>query len=236
VTSKQSPRCATAATAPAAVTYKGLPISSGGAHALGRMSRRVAYDRTRAFIETCTQPVAPVEYSFTVYTRFELPPVPELEHELRRRFGDYAAIQIAHVGDALSFLDQIDPQPTNRYGMAPIWFRMVSNFRIVDPVTKEPLPGQDPIRFRMFEYQPATPLGTSRLTLTLHNQASLALDLCIPDATESVLRRVVPWLQEHLPCKLSTKHWRAWTPTTSGLYRSRILAPANRASPLRLLK
>ena len=47
----------------AAVTSVGLPISSGGAHSLGRMSRRTAYERTRSFLEACTEPVRHLEAS-----------------------------------------------------------------------------------------------------------------------------------------------------------------------------
>jgi hypothetical protein len=43
--------------APTAVTYDGLPVSSGCAHSLGRMTRRAAYDATMSFLRTCTQPV-----------------------------------------------------------------------------------------------------------------------------------------------------------------------------------
>jgi hypothetical protein len=102
--------------APAAVTYIGLPISSGGAHSLGRMSRRVAYARTIAFLDACTQPVGAIEYKFAVNDVPELKPVPSLERELARRFGNDARVKAERVSDALDFLDDIDPQPTNQWG------------------------------------------------------------------------------------------------------------------------
>jgi len=61
---------------PAAVTYVGLPISSGGAHSLGRMSRRAAYQRTIAFLQACTQPVGAIDYTFKVHDVPDLEPVP----------------------------------------------------------------------------------------------------------------------------------------------------------------
>lgn len=206
---------------PAAVTYTGLPISSGGAHSLGRMSRRDAYERTIAFLDTCTQPVGSIEHKFTVHNVPELAPVLGLERELRRRFGDYSNIAAERVADALAFLDGIDPQPTNKWGMAPLWFSAGCRFRVIDPSTAGPLPGQNLERFNGLEYEWGVPLGTSSLHLSLHNRASFGIDLCIPDADDEVLRRVVPWLQDYLPFKFSPKHWRVWTPTKTGSFKAR---------------
>jgi hypothetical protein len=216
----------------AAITYIGLPISSGGAHSLGRMSRRVAYERTVSFLRTCTKPADPITYSFAVLDVPELPPVPRLERELKRRFGQYfavqqhLAVQNERVDEALDFLDEIDPQPTNQWGMAPIWFSATSNFQILDPATGDPITGQDPKRFKGVEYEGGVPLGTSGMRLILDNHARIAIELCLSDPDDALLRRVVPWLQEYLPCKLSPKQWRAWTPTTTGSFKARrISAP-----------
>jgi len=212
----------------AAVTYIGLPISSGGAHSLGRLPRRVAYDRTIAFLQACTEPVGAPDYSFTVITVAGLtPPDPFFDRELRRRFGDYTVLPAARVDEALAFLDDIDPQPTDEYGIAPVWFRFTTMFRLLDPTTERALPGQNPERFHRVEYDRALGLGSSILTLSLHRQAVLSIDFCIPDATVEVLRRVVPWLQHNLPFKLSSKQWRAWHPTKSGSFRAtRLTLPA----------
>jgi hypothetical protein len=185
------------------------------------MSRRDAYERTIAFLHACTQPVGLIEYKFAVNNVPELKPVPGLERELRRRFGDYSHIAAERVSDALAFLDDIDPQPTNKWGMAPLWFWAACRFRIIDPSTARPLPGQDPERFNGLEYEWRVPLGTSALHLALHNRATLGIELCIPDADEEVLRRVVPWLQDYLPFKFSPKQWRAWTPTKAGSFKVR---------------
>jgi hypothetical protein len=211
-------------TRPAAVTYVGLPISSGGAHSLGRMPRRVAYQRTVTFLQTCTEPAGPADYSFRANDVPEMQSVPHLEWELGRRFGQFESIEPERVDAALDFLDEIDPQPTNQYGMAPIWFTAASNFRILDPATGSPLPGQNALRFRGAEYEPGRSLGSSALRLILHTHAAIAIELCIPDADEDVLCRVVPWLQQHLPFKFSPKQWRAWTPTKTGSFKGRKMA------------
>lgn len=205
----------------AAITYIGLPISSGGAHSLGRMSRRVAYERTMSFLRTCTEPHGPVTYAFDLPFVPERPPIRALEHELKRRFGRDLEVPEERIDDALDFLDAIDPQPTNPWGMAPIWLTGTSNFHILDPATGHPLPGQDPGRFGGAEYQAGVPLGTSGMRLILENRALVAIELCLPDPDEALLSRVVPWLQRYLPCRLSAKQWRAWMATKTGSFKAR---------------
>src|SRR5215210_1567617 len=94
----------------AAVTYVGLPISSGGGHSLGRMSRRAAYDRTIDFLTSCTEPVGAPSFSIKFHTVPELPPQPELEEAVARRFGPSGDVAPNRVGEALAFMDEIDPQ------------------------------------------------------------------------------------------------------------------------------
>ena len=214
--------------AAAAVTYDGLPVSSGGAHSLGRMSRRTAYERTIAFLDRCTVPDGERSHAISfpadqVSPRVE--PPAGLRDEVERRFGRPADIPESRIGDALDFMDEIAPQAANRYGMASVWLTMQCRFRLLDPGTGLPLAGQDPLRFGGVEYVWAVPLGTSGLLLSLHNHAAFAVDLCIPDPTEELLRRLVPWLAASVPFKVSPKHWRVWTPTKAGSFRSRKLEP-----------
>jgi hypothetical protein len=209
-----------------AVTYEGLPISSGGAHSLGRMSRRDAYKRAMSFLATCTEPISPIEVLFYVNDVPELPRQRYLDEELERRFGKREGVlwqkgprlelDESRVGEALDFLDNVDPQPTNGWGMAPIWLWIIARFRILDPTTGRPLPGQDPERFPNIDPRWNQPLGTSMLKLILDNGARLGLDLCIPGEVDDHLREVVLWLQEHLPMRLSPSHWRLWAPTRTG--------------------
>jgi hypothetical protein len=213
---------------PAAVTYVGLPVSSGGAHSLMRMSRRAAYERTMAFLNACTEPARDVDYRFRVHDAPGLARSTPLDLAVRRRFGIDAVLPAERVPAALDFLDEIDPQPANEYGMVPVWFWAECRFRILDPATGRPLLGQDPARFQGVEYAWRVPLGTNGLRLILNDHAALGIELCIPDADEELRGRVVPWLQEHLPFRFSAKHWRVWTPTKSGSYTARRLIVTGR--------
>lgn len=203
---------------PMAVTYDGLPISSGGAHSLGRMSRRVAFSATLEFLETCTEPLGQPEYTVTVHDVPELPRQTHLESELENRFGRGRILVLSpdEVPEVLDFLDEADPQPTNQWGMAPIWFRATTRFRLLDPVTGTALPGQNVQLEEQVGYR-------NEVRLSLDNAARLGITFCIPDADPGLLSRLLPSLQEHAPCKLSPKHWRSWTPTKVGTLKSRVL-------------
>jgi hypothetical protein len=218
-----------------AVTYDGLPISSGGAHSLGRMSRREAFDRTSQFLATRTEVVDRIDSYFVANDVPDLGRVRQLEHELERRFGTRRGflqpkpgridVESDRIWDALDYLDEIDPQPTNRWGMAPIWFWMSAKVRILDPTTGRPLPGQDPGQYGGVWYAAGVPLGTSDVRLILHNTAQLGINLCITKTDEPALGKIVPWLQQALPCKLSTRHWLGWSATKTGSFRGRRYDP-----------
>jgi len=214
--------------APAAVTYDGLPVSSGGAHSLGRMSRRTANEKTARFLDQCTVPDGARVYTVSfpadrVFPRVE--PPPGLRDQVTRRFGRSGEIPASRVDDALDFLDEIAPQPLNRYGMTAVRLTMRCQFRLLDPATGRPVPGQDRQRFGGVQYGGSVPLGTSGLLLSLHNHAALSVDFCIPDPTDDLLLRLLPWLEAYLPFKFSPKHWRVWMQTKTSSFRGKRLEP-----------
>jgi hypothetical protein len=201
------------------------------------MSRRIAYERTVEFLRTCTQPTGPIDHRFSLHDTLAGRRQLALSWKVKRRFGNDVSLPEGRVREVLDFLDEIDPQPVDQWGMAPVWFWASCKFLILDPSTGRPLAGQDPARFNGVEYEWKVPLGTNSLRLILRDHAELAIELCIPDADEDVLRRVVPWLQAHLPFKFSPNQWRVWTPTKTGSLKVRKMpAPetarvATRSSP-----
>jgi hypothetical protein len=213
---------------PTAVTYDGLPISSGGAHGLGRIGLRDAYGQTTSFIDSCMRLVAPREQDFCFQRVPELPDFPDWEPRFRKEFGGGSDRRIrlldTQVDAAMAFLERVEPQPKNQWGMAPLWFTTSWRVQVLDPATKEPFPGQDPSRYSGVAYAGAA-LGESRLNLMLSNRASLGVALCFPDIDDSRLRQVIPWLQEHAPFRFASRHWRQWTPTNAGSFRARKFIP-----------
>ncbi|MGX5682657.1 hypothetical protein [Schumannella luteola] len=204
-----------------AVTYDGLPLSSGGAHGLGRMSIREAHSRTLDFIAACTSVAAPSSQSIGYSPVPNLPESPELRASMNRQFGDtHRDVLLAEreIESALSFLEEIDPQPRNEWGMVPIAFLRTWKIAILNPSTGEPYPGQLSTPYSGLGYD-------GGLTLRLSADASLRIEFAIPEIDDVGLRALVPHLQAHAPFRFSPKHWRRWSSTPRGRFVARKIDP-----------
>jgi hypothetical protein len=215
--------------AESAVAYDGLPISSGGAHALGRVSARQALESWRDFLAARTQP-GPIACWFA------LPMTPELivEPDVAARIGsafptrsrDEFPVPLERIDEAMDLWESIEPQPTNQLGLAPVWLRFSADFQMLAPDGSRVWPGQEPARFGQFQTPAGVKLGSSSTRLALHAKRSFGLTLSIPDASDDDLNSVVPWLQAALPMRLSAKHWTRWSLTKSGRsYRGKRITP-----------
>ena len=211
-----------------AVAYDGLPISSGGAHGLGRISARDALDAWQHFVHTCALPKV-------TQCRFILPHTPELDVGpavaalIQSRFpggGSSFPVPLARLDEAVDLLESIEPQPTNQWGMAPVWFGVQADLLLMAPHGSEPWPCQNRALFGGFETPAGVQLGTSSTRLYLQAKRSMGLTLSLPEASDGDLAEFIPWLQGNLPFRLSIKHWTRWTLTKNGrTYRGRRIAP-----------
>lgn len=209
------------------VAYDGLPISSGGAHALGRIGARDALVRWRQFLDACTD-ASPIK------CWFDFPQTPELTVDpavVRLIAGKFPGVSHRHLvprarlDEALSIFESLEPLPTNQWGMAPVWLWFTADFRMLSP-RGDVWPGQDPGRFDDFVTPAGVSLGASSSRLILQAKRSLGLTLSIPDAKDDDLGEIVPWLQSALPMRLSPKHWTRWTLTKAGnSYRGKRIDP-----------
>lgn len=171
----------------------------------------------------CSSPPAPCPQNVRCY--FDLPQTPELtvESSVRSRIaeafpadGRSYPVSDDKVKVALDLLTSLEPQPTNPWGMAPVWLRFSADFRLLRPASGELWPDQEPQRFGYFETPTGVRLGASRTNLSLQARRSMGLLLSIPNATDADLAAVVPWLQGNLPFRLSTNHWSRWTLAKNG--------------------
>jgi len=205
-----------------AVVYDGLPISSGGAHGLGRTSVHDAFSAWQGFLDSCT-----VVDGTTYY--FHLPHTPELEpprqavRRIRKAFPaqDHRfLVPPDRIHEALDLLRELEPLPTNPWGMAPIWLTANADFTLKTP-SGDIWPNQGATTF---ETPGGVRLGSSWTNLHIEARRSMGLRLSIPEATDNDLATLIPWLQAHLPFRLSPKHWTRWTLTKTGhSYRGRRL-------------
>ena len=211
-----------------AVAYDGLPISSGGAHGLGRVAARDALNDWLQFLATRTE-------SRSIRAYFDLPATPELTVDfgvartIAREFptsrGRFT-VPSDRLDDAVALFESFEPLPVNRWGMAPVWLWFTAEFRLCSASGRGPWPGQDPACFGHFETPGGVALGASSTRLILQAKRSMGLSLSIPQASDADLADVVPWIQGALPFRLSSKHWTRWTLTKNGrAYRGRRIVP-----------
>lgn len=206
-----------------AVTYVGLPIASGGGHSLRGLTLTQAHQAMLDFLAACAEQTQATTYGFSV---LDIPTIPVIPSDVARLKSRFASMTVPpeQALDAVAFLEEIQPPPSDR-GVGPIWLNAQTGFRLLDPGSGAPLAGQDPERFGGKEFDYLAPLGTSRMKLSLHHSASLALDISIPDVDDEELSLVAGWLQEHLPFKFSPKQWKRWTPTKTGSFVGRKIPP-----------
>ena len=212
-----------------AVVYDGLPVGRGGAHGLGRLAPRDAVHALNLFLESCAKPLG-------VTSHFGLPHTPGLTVEasvadaINRRFpllGNRHPVPLADIDEAIALFESISPQPRNRWGMSPVWLWVVADIELISPMGAGVWPGQNPSLFGHFETPGGVRLGASQIRLSLQSTASLGLGLSIPEATDADLAAIAPWLQKHLPCRLSDRQWTRWRLTANGrTYRGVHISPS----------
>jgi len=215
-------------TLPEVVTYDGLPGSAGGAHSLRVKRPDVAFQRLQTFLESCTEPVSLPSWTFEIYQSGPSEPTAQLSSFATELFGGprYKAqthtewnVPPGSVNEALDALVGSDAVTTHGRSLAAL--TCSTPVRLIDPNTRAPYPDITPDAFGRFAVDGyGRTLADSGIRATLGNAASsLSLWLHLP--ADERLSSGARHLQDHLPFRLSAKHWRLWRPNRSAdSYRS----------------
>jgi len=212
-----------------AVVYDGLPISSGGAHALNRLTPREAFAAWLSFLQTCTH-VTRVEATFKVDNhpgpsadRRVVRTIKDAFPEQHEPFSQLYPVPASRLEDAVEVFEQICPLPTDEWGNAPVWLHMDAHVEMRQP-DGGPWPGQDPALFGHFQTPSGVGLGASSIRLILSGRLAMGLTLTLPEATDDDIARLRPWLHSQLPFRMSSKHWVRWSLNKNGrTYRAKRL-------------
>ncbi|MGW6655869.1 hypothetical protein [Rhodococcus sp. NPDC055024] len=217
-------------TLPEVVTYDGLPASAGGAHSLRAKRPDRAFECLRTFVESCTEPVSLPSWTFEIYKGAPQVPTEQLSSLATELFGGPRHKAPTHtewnvasgsVNEALDALVAVGPEAVTAYGRSLAALTYSARVRLLDPDTSAPYPDVTPDAFGRFAVDGyGRLLGDSGIRATFGNAASsLSLWLNLP--ADDRLSPGARHLQDHLPFRLSTKHWRLWRPNRSGdSYRS----------------
>ena len=228
---------------PSIITYDGLPLSSGGAHALRTRSPLDALAQVRHFISSCTDCVEPQKASVEVITGANVPadfslPLIERVTACLRASGSrrsYGAGNIAHIwplaapqiGTLVALIDQASPLPVMPYRLQPFTVSAAYKFHLLRPQSRAALSWQDASFYGNYSAEPGQLLGESQLYARISGRSTVSLFLSFPfeDVSEDLLETVA-FVQDHLPFALSPNHWKRWRLTRNGKgYLGRRLPP-----------
>ncbi|MEB4615133.1 hypothetical protein [Leucobacter sp. M11] len=207
------------------VTYDGLPASAGGAHSLRTKNPRRAAESVRAFLDAAVQTVGAPELSFQLWAGGP----PDLEQRFtalatehlggpqrRQRTHTLWRVRPAHVDALLDALSSADSRAVTQHGHPLAALAWTAQVALADPATGTPYDGIDADAFGGFAVDGyGRLLGASAVRATFGTTASsLSLWLAFPG--DERLHDAAVTVQQHLPFRLSARHWRRWHATTDG--------------------
>ncbi|MBW4716887.1 hypothetical protein [Saccharothrix obliqua] len=211
------------------VTYDGLPATAGGAHSLRVKRPHEAFRRVRDFVAACAEPPSSPAWAFQVAAGGPEEATARLVALATERFGGPRHRARTHTEwhvrpdsapGALDVLAEAGTDAVTSYGhsLAALTYR--TPVRLVDPATGVPYPDITPDAFGGFAVDGyGRLLGESGVRATFGTAgSSLSLWLNLP--ADERLPAGVRHLADNLPFRLSAKHWRLWSPTRGGSYRS----------------
>lgn len=211
------------------VTYDGLPVSSGGGHALRTRDPRHAYEQVTTFLSSCTRESAPPRFTFSVVSGPSIPASfsQAVAEEMSTKFGKP---QIQGLGDdrglnwavdatecqsLLSYICSLGALPKHPHGLQVASLSMLSSFVLVDR-SGSPLPCQSPVCFGHYQPSFGRYLGASHSYARFSGRSTLSMFLNFPFDSGSDLDSAVHFVQEHLPFKMSKSAWKRWSLTRRG--------------------
>jgi hypothetical protein len=217
------------------ISYDGLPISSGGAHSLGRLRPRAAWQAFQRFLSTCTTATKPQRVLITIRELSEADPA--MAKRLRdsakamlgiparpsqhQDLGEKGASLTWQVAPALAdaaveWLAASGPLQDDWIG-GPANVELDYQFRLKSAGGKE-LPFQSSEDYLGQEYNGyGVLLGESGCRLTLAARPALSLVLFLPfEEPDANLWKYVSFLQKHMLMKFSKPHWKHWKLAKNG--------------------
>ena len=215
---------------PEVVTYDGLPTSAGGAHSLRTKNPRTAYASVQAFLDAAVLTDGAPEMSFQLWAggppdvagRFEAFAAAHLGGpQSRQRTHTRWRVRADDVDATLEALSSAGAGAVTGHGHPLATLVRTAQVALVDPVTRAPYEGIDADAFGRFAVDGyGRLLGASGMRATFGTTAS-SLSLWLAFPADDRLHDAADHVQEHLPFRMSTKHWRRWRATKDGQsYRS----------------
>lgn len=207
------------------VTYDGLPAAAGGAHSLRTKKPDVARAKVHEFVTACARPMSTPRLTFEVWSGGPADVTERLtayasEHlgGARSRAGKHTewGVRADAVDATLAVLADAGPDAVTQYGQPIASLVWSAEVLLIDPATDAPYEGIGPDDFGRFAVDGyGRRLGLSGVRAMIGTTAS-SLSLWINLPGDDRLSAAASHLQDHLPFRLSAKHWRRWVLARDG--------------------
>jgi hypothetical protein len=214
----------------AAITYDGLPISSGGAHKLRTRGFTDALLVLQSFVTAVSLDPCPRHCFVEVLAGDDVPAsftsgvVAHCDAQFvkgtRRRVGEYSSSQWAvDPGELPALIDSLEqrrPIPKAGYAGYASTVHVTWNIVFGDGL-RQPIPYQGKEHYLGFECAFQRHLGESLVYATISEATTANLFLALPyESVTSEARKLAEKIQSQFPARLSPRHWKIWRLTKKG--------------------
>jgi hypothetical protein len=214
----------------AAITYDGLPISSGGAHTLRTRGLAAGFDALQAFADAVSLVPVPTNLVVEVLSGTGVPDRftsllnsdfdDRFARRADRRVGEYTSHQWTVAASALPgvvrTLEQSRPIPKTKYAGHAALVHATWNLVLFDS-SRQPLPYQGREHYLNFDCDRRRCLGQSLVYGRISERTTANLFLSIPyEDLNGDAQQVVSGIQAHFPARLSSSHWKMWRLAKNG--------------------
>ena len=226
----RAPRSLDAVTRSAAITYDGLPISSGGAHTLRTRGFVAGFNAVQSFATAVSLAPLPTTLAVEVLEGKGVPVgfTSSLSSDLDVRFtkttahrvGEYMAHQWAVEPTSLEAivdtLEKLRPIPKTEYAGHAALVHASWNIVLFDS-SRRPLPNQGKEHYLGFDCDSQRFLGQSFVYARISETTTAHLFLSLPyEDVSSDVQRLAAHIQRQFPARLSSSHWKIWRLAKNG--------------------
>jgi hypothetical protein len=217
-------------TRPAAITYDGLPISSGGAHKLHTRGFVDGLLVLQSFVTAVSLEPRPKNGVVEVLAGDDVPASfssalvahcdAHFGDRSGRRVGEYTSSQWAvDPASLLAIVDTVEqrrPIPKAGYTGYAAVVHVTWNIVLADGL-RQPVPYQGRAHYLGFQCDSQCYLGESFVYARISETTTAHLFLSLPyETVTSDARRLAGQIQSHFPARLSSNHWKIWRLTKKG--------------------
>jgi len=213
-----------------AITYDGLPISSGGAHSLRQKGFVAGFNALQNFVDSISLERNPSSvalelfnsgtrgYSHFMALRWEFSKRfrGKQGRSIGEHFGHQWDVPPSELGLLIHNLERLRPIPLVGYAGRSLVVHVYWKLIFSDQ-TGDQLPFQTRDNYVDFEVGFQQYLGESILYARISENSSANLFLSLPfEVVQPECVELANRVQEAFPTRLSAKHWKRWTLTKKG--------------------